>query len=527
MISVLIVDDDIATADVIKNSVAWDKMGIAMVYTAYNVSGARQILKKKPVDIIISDIEMPKESGLDLLKWVRAEKKDCEFLFLTCHESFAYATDAINLNASAYLTKPFDIQIMEMTLQKVLGKLMSKRSLKKSSDYGIWMEKNLRLMKVDFWKRVLDKEFTDRVRMENEIESRHLGINADGKFCIIVSKVSNIEADTERYGKSVFEFVLEGFHSELLAQRVENESIVKMSLGNSLRFVTVCSGEEEEKLNDRCEELMETCNQYFKATLTICISRDYDIMELPLARERIETLFGINVGSFGKIFWEKEVEPPATNKVQIIDLSKLVGLVETKSKAQLLNYLKAIFDELSSFHNLNAHSLYLMQQEIVQVVYADLMKKGIQATKLFYDDLSIRMAEQAADSTVDMIRWVNYLLSKTFEYETEVAGASTIVDKINAYIHEHYQEDITRNEIAGEFFLTPSYLAKLYKKKTGVNIKDYINEYRIEKARELLRNGNNNVSDVAEKVGFDNFSYFSTLFKKITGVSPKDYKMLY
>lgn len=83
MISVLIVDDDIATADVIKNSVAWDKMGIAMVYTAYNVSGGRQILKKKPVDIIISDIEMPKESGLDLLKWVRAENKDCEFLFLT------------------------------------------------------------------------------------------------------------------------------------------------------------------------------------------------------------------------------------------------------------------------------------------------------------------------------------------------------------------------------------------------------------------------------------------------------------
>jgi two-component system response regulator YesN len=85
-------------------------------------------------------------------------------------------------------------------------------------------------------------------------------------------------------------------------------------------------------------------------------------------------------------------------------------------------------------------------------------------------------------------------------------------------------EDIGRNEIAGEFYLTPEYLAKLYKKKTGMNLKDYINEYRIEVAKELLKTGEKNISNIAETVGFDNFSYFSTLFKKMTGVSPKDYK---
>ena len=58
------------------------------------------------------------------------------------------------------------------------------------------------------------------------------------------------------------------------------------------------------------------------------------------------------------------------------------------------------------------------------------------------------------------------------------------------------------------------------KKKTGINLKDYINEYRIEQAKELLKHGDANVSDVAFAVGFDNFSYFSTLFKKVTGVSP-------
>ncbi len=151
------------------------------------------------------------------------------------------------------------------------------------------------------------------------------------------------------------------------------------------------------------------------------------------------------------------------------------------------------------------------------------MKKGIQATKLFHDEFSIQLSNHALEGTTDMIRWVNYLLEKTFSYEKEIEKSKTIVDKVNQYIHDHYMDNIDRSKIASEFFLTPDYLGKLYKKKTGIAIKSYINEYRIEKAKELLKTSDKSISEVAVAVGFDNFSYFSTLFKKITGVSPKDY----
>jgi two-component system response regulator YesN len=123
-----------------------------------------------------------------------------------------------------------------------------------------------------------------------------------------------------------------------------------------------------------------------------------------------------------------------------------------------------------------------------------------------------------------MVRWVNYLLEKTFSYEKEIEKSATIINKINQYIHNNYSDNISRSKIAEEFFLTPEYLAKLYKKKTGITIKTYINEYRIEKAKELLRTSDMNISEIAVAVGFDNFSYFSTLFKKSTGISPKEYK---
>jgi len=67
-------------------------------------------------------------------------------------------------------------------------------------------------------------------------------------------------------------------------------------------------------------------------------------------------------------------------------------------------------------------------------------------------------------------------------------------------------------------------LSKMYKKQTGISLKDYISEYRIEQAKILLRKSELLVSDVAEEVGFDNFTYFSTLFKKYTGMTPNQYR---
>lgn len=240
MMNIMIVDDDIATVEVIQNSVQWDRLGITGVYTAYHVAGAKKIFSETKIDIVISDIEMPQETGLDFLKWVRAEQEECEFLFLTCHEDFSYATSAITYDAAGYLTKPFQIDAMEMTLQRIIGKLQQKQSMEKSSAYGVWMEKNLRLMKIEFWKQLLEGDLTEESRIGGEIAGRHLEIQRDIPYCFVYSKVSNTEADIEKYGKSVYEFVLEGFHSELLTGQVENETVIKLREKNVVSYITVC-----------------------------------------------------------------------------------------------------------------------------------------------------------------------------------------------------------------------------------------------------------------------------------------------
>lgn len=64
---VLIVDDDRPTVEVIVSSLDWQKLGIEQVFTAFNVTSARRIITENDIAIVISDIEMPRETGLDLL----------------------------------------------------------------------------------------------------------------------------------------------------------------------------------------------------------------------------------------------------------------------------------------------------------------------------------------------------------------------------------------------------------------------------------------------------------------------------
>ena len=66
---ILLVDDDAVILEDLRRSINWEKLGIDRVDVAPDPAAAREILSREAVDIVISDIEMPRETGLDLLRW--------------------------------------------------------------------------------------------------------------------------------------------------------------------------------------------------------------------------------------------------------------------------------------------------------------------------------------------------------------------------------------------------------------------------------------------------------------------------
>lgn len=92
------------------------------------------------------------------------------------------------------------------------------------------------------------------------------------------------------------------------------------------------------------------------------------------------------------------------------------------------------------------------------------------------------------------------------------------------YIREHYAEKISLAKLSEEIYVHPTYLSNLFKGQTGFTVVDYINHYRIEMAKELLKDSRSKIFWVAERVGFVNQRYFSQIFKKYTGSTPVQYK---
>ena len=79
-------------------------------------------------------------------------------------------------------------------------------------------------------------------------------------------------------------------------------------------------------------------------------------------------------------------------------------------------------------------------------------------------------------------------------------------------------------EIAQKYGLGVSYLSTLFKERTGINLTAYVEGVRMEKAKNLLKNKEWTVTDVAIHTGYSNSNYFSRVFKKYTGVTPREFR---
>lgn len=523
--NLLIVEDDIHTVDAILDSIEWSSIGINETLVAYNVKQAKRILKTKSIDIIVSDIEMSQNTGLDLLAWIRQKGMDIEFILLTCHERFDYAAAAIKFGAAEYLTKPYDAKILELTLKKTISKITTNRHLKESSRYEEWVIKNNQQEQLYFWLRLYNGIVKrDREWIRGEIQARKLPIEVDLKYCLIMTRITDYDLLLSDPEKEQLIEVAKNIQSDIVCLQKTNVRVVHLNGDDCFWLLATIEETPAESLILRCKELVDACSEKLSLKATCCVGNMCAIESLFDKAVRLEKLIQQSVLFYGRSFTENEAVQSFSDETQVLDIQKISEILKQRDKVKLLNYLKETIQSRTNDMTLNERCLYLMKQEILQSTYSFLLQAGIQATKLFCDETSVNFQNKASQSAMDMLRWANYLFERSFTYEDEITKTGNLIHRINKYIHEHYQENIGRNDLAEVFYLAPEYLAKLYRKKTGKYLRDYIGEYRIEKAKELLRNPEMRVSDVAGAVGIDNFPYFSTLFKKYTGLTPNEYK---
>lgn len=104
------------------------------------------------------------------------------------------------------------------------------------------------------------------------------------------------------------------------------------------------------------------------------------------------------------------------------------------------------------------------------------------------------------------------------------AGSDRRIQESLDFLHEHFAEKITVPELAERVYLSTSRYSHLFRQMKGVSPGQYLQQFRIGKARELLISSNLSVGEIAARCGFDDLFYFSNLFRRLTGISPRGYR---
>lgn len=347
--NVLIVDDDMATVDVICKSVNWSALHIDKVMTAYNIEKAKEILADTPADIVVCDIEMPMGNGTELLKWIRENDMSSEFLFLTCHTEFQYASVAIRYQAAGYLVKPFRVEQVEAELLRLVQRIMEKRKIEEESHYGKWMRNNQEQLMNNFWRALTERELRAEPEfIDREIKKRRLPVLADQPVCLIGVRVAREEQAKEALGENLLEFTLEKMVSEIVDESVENTSVIKKIVNEALFFLVIdWKRTLEEVLMERCHMLIKTGQDYVGCCFTCCIGTPCSMEQLPDKADEVVNLLLRNVLESDQVFREGEAAVTSGFNTRLLDLKQMENDLRNKDRMKILNTVKTVLGKLS------------------------------------------------------------------------------------------------------------------------------------------------------------------------------------
>ncbi len=520
--NLLIVDDDIPTTQAVRDCVLKMELPVEQIQTAYNVTAAKALLEHGSFDLVICDIEMPRYSGLDLLEWVREKGWEQEFIFLTCHESFSYAARAIRYKADAYIIRPINYDALKNVLTQVTEKLAYRLELKRRSEYGeLWLERKER-MENALWRELVFADSAAGLRPDKPGEEHQkAGIRFDVLYQLVlcVALTTHI-LQQQQWDEATFRYAAGNIVGEILFGSPSFARVFHYGREDRVYIVAVVDASAE---NDaKCARVAQSCKEHLQCNMTVYLSEPCRIQELCDQRLFWEQTDRSNVVRSTPVVRDAQQVMRRTDGIDV-DTTRLLALLQQGRSVEAVNTVRKALDAAEKESRISAQTLHGIRQDVMQIVFLYLAQAHVLAHELFEDKNTKQLEAACGSSVFDMVKWIDHVVKKAIDTVAEVRKSETLVEKMKRYVEANCCEEISRDAVGRYLYLSPSYVARVFKQETGRSLREYANECRIERAKQMLAAGRKNVSEIAVAVGFDNFSYFSTLFKKYTDQTPSEY----
>lgn len=506
----MIVDDEAPVRKGISRFINWEAINCTIEDTASDGLEAIEKLKKLPVDIVITDIRMPEADGLYLAKYISENSPEVKVIILTGYADFSYAQSAIQYNVSDFLLKPISKEQVITAVQNAQKKIVSERQ-----------QKHMEQSNMAFLKDQLLQELTDHPGDEGLVlRLTEYGVRLTGYF-VAAFQLMEPEGDIPALKELVGARPFEGCYRY-------NNVVLSIYHGPE-------EGEEALKaLIKLCREIQEMGKSMYDMEISAGISAPHgSTREYAAAVSEAIHALAQNFYSSDTIAKHEDCHNSRSGKMEsspggpkeealtaeeALALNELETAIISRDFETAASVVKSLFIRMKSRFAKSAD----VKNICVMIYYAGfraLVKKGLAAP----EGELLKRIEGSGD-----IFALEEIIMGFLEYvKNNLMGSEScgkIVRQAMAYIDSHLASSLSLDEIAGEIPINPSYLSRVFKKETGQPLTEYINLARIERAKELLLDGNGLNYEVAEQTGFHDPAYFSAIFKKYTGMSPKEFK---
>lgn len=458
----LIVDDQSTVVQGLLHCTNWAAMGFTVVDTALNAVDAKASLLRQEAEVMLCDIEMPMESGLDLLDWLRQRGMTTRCIFLTAHAEFKYAQEALRLGGFDYIMQPAPYEQVADAVSRALDNVKEEWAALELQSRGA----------------VFDDQKKEIV--ETMLRGFLLG-NAPGSS-------------------------LTAFEELSLVPRREREC-----------WVALMQPLEADYITRQLNYLQSACAQYINCEAAFYPEGPQPFEQASEIYQKLLQQRSENVALKGGVLLGRPAEK-APEVFRIPQIGAWQKLLQAGCAQAMEQEACQLLDKLTANNQLNSQTLRYFYQDFMQMLFSLPEKK--RQDDMFREPEALELYRNGMKTVPDMKALVHYVAS-VWDSETEENSQST-VEIIMAYIAEHLENELRREELAEAVHLNPDYMARLFKKETGMNLKDYIIQQKMQEAQSLLCTTNLPISLIAAKVGYTNFGHFSTSYKKFYHKTPQE-----
>lgn len=531
MLKVFLAEDEFIIREGIKNNIDWQAHGYEFCGEASDGELAFPLIQKTRPDILITDIKMPFVDGLALSRLVKKELPETEIIILSGYEEFDYAKEAIQIGVARYLLKPINgetlLQEIDSVAEIILGKQKEKEIREK---YQKEMEENSLRDQMDLFQHLVtgDCSMEELLSVADKLD---LKIMAPW-YSIVLLKIQSMKHDYEEYSGSIVVV------DERIAKLAEPEHVLVFDRALEGRaFLFKADSEEEllayqkEYLGDVKEVLSGYANLRYFGGIGTPVNR---LREIPASFEDASHAFAHRylvaescILDSSLLMQEGAAEHEdfrisAVNPEQI-DRAKMQEFLRTGDLDEVVYFVDEFFGKLDG----GAMKSRIFRQYITMDAYfsiVDFLKGlGLQKDEIEAPDQdgSILQDEKSA------MDYIVRIMEKALVLREKKASSryEDVVSEVIHYIEDNYaQEELSLNLLASHVNFSPNHLSMIFSQQTGQTLIRYLTDYRMNRAKELLRCSSKKSSVISMEVGYKDPHYFSYLFKKTQGMTPTQYR---